>query len=218
MSTTPMLRIILVRHGETIANREFRYIGSGYDNDLSAKGYQQAEQLAEALSILPVTAVYSSPLLRAYHTALPIATRHQQTAQQLADLRELHFGAWEGLTRAEVIARSPQGEQQVLAWEHDPAFVLPDGESIAQVQVRVHTLVERLAQQHPGQTIVLVSHVVPIKVLLCTVLQASLTVASAIFLDPATISVVDWRQPHPLVRLFNSHAHLGWDQARWMHS
>lgn len=218
MPTAPTMRIILVRHGETIANREFRYIGSGYDNDLSAQGHQQAEQLAGALSILPVTAVYSSPLLRAYHTAAPIAARHQQTAQQLADLRELHFGAWEGLTRAEVMAQSPQAAQQVLAWEHDPTFVLPGGESIAQVQERVCALVEHLALRHPGQTIVLVSHVVPIKVLLCTALQAPLSATSAIFLDPATISVIDWRQSHPVVRLLNSHAHLGWDQARWMRS
>ena len=82
--------------------------------------------------------------------------------------------------------------------------------------MRVRGVVERLAQVHPDQTIVLVSHVGPIKVLLCSALGAPLSSIFQIFLDPATISVVDWREPRSLVRLLNSHAHLGWGQARWM--
>jgi probable phosphoglycerate mutase len=63
-----------------------------------------------------------------------------------------------------------------------------------------------------------VSHVGPIKVLLCTAIGAPLTSAFRIFLDTATISVVDWRdRDHAVVRLVNSHAHLDWSSARWMH-
>ena len=70
----PTTRFLLVRHGETLANREFRYIGSR-DDALSERGEEQAERLADALAIFPVAAVYSSPLARAYRTAQPIAAR-----------------------------------------------------------------------------------------------------------------------------------------------
>src|SRR4051812_2817292 len=113
MSTT---RLILVRHGETIANREYRYVGSR-DDELSSHGQAQAEQLAEALSILPVAAVYTSPLQRAHSTALSIAARHGLKIQTIDDLREVSFGAWEGLSRAEVLARSPEDAQYLRDWE-----------------------------------------------------------------------------------------------------
>jgi len=208
-------RLILVRHGETIANREFRYIGAR-DDALTEHGQAQAVQLAGALSVLPVAAVYSSPRQRAYQTALPIASRHGLAIQVLDDLREADFGTWEGLSRSEVVARSTQDAGQLLAWERDTALAPPGGESLEAMHLRVSAVVEKLVQAHPDQTVVLVSHVGPIKAILCAALGAPISAAFRIFLDPATISVVDWRQPHPVVRLLNSHSHLGWQQARWM--
>src|SRR6266849_4331771 len=90
------------------------------------------------------------------------------------------------------------------------------GESLEAMHLRVTALVKKLVQSHPDQTVVLVSHVGPIKALLCAALGAPVSAAFRIFLDPATISVVDWRQTMPVVRLLNSHSHLGWEQARWM--
>ncbi len=212
----PTTRLILVRHGETIANRSFRYIGSS-DEPLSEHGVTQAQQLAEALAILPIKAVYSSPLERAYRTAIPIAERHGLEARRLDALREMSFGSWESLTRAEVLARSEEDARQLRAWEQDATIAPPGGESFAAMQQRVREAVERLVQEHPDQTIALVSHVGPIKVLLCEAMGAPLSSAFRIFLDPATISVVDWRdRDHAVVRLVNSHAHLGWSSARWM--
>lgn len=210
-----MTRLILVRHGETLANREFRFIGRR-DDPLSEKGQVQAGQLAEALAVLPIAAVYSSPLQRAYQTALPIAARHNLQVQSAEHLREGDFGLWEGATRAEVIARGVQEAEQLSAWEHNPTIAPPDGESLVAMCDRVCTCVKSLVQAHPNQGIVLVSHVGPVKALLCTALGAPLTASFRLFLDPATISVVDWRETHSTVRLVNSHAHLGWDQARWM--
>jgi broad specificity phosphatase PhoE len=209
------MRLILVRHGETVANRTFRYIGT-HDYLLSEHGRLQAEQLAEALSLQPIAAVYSSPLQRAYCTAESIASRHTLAVQVLHDLREGCFGNWEGMSRAEVLARSSEDEQQLLAWEQDPNLAPPGGESFAGIYERVLTTVEQLAQVHAEQTIVLVSHVGVIKTLVCAALGTPLTSSSRIFLDPATISVIDWHPLCPLLRLLNSHAHLGWEQARWM--
>jgi broad specificity phosphatase PhoE len=212
----PITRLYLVRHGETLANREYRYIGT-QDDPLSVLGETQTLQLAEALSGLPIMAVYSSPLQRTYQTALPIAARHNLEVQRADDLRECDFGAWEGLSRTEVLERSPEDSQRLHEWEHNTSVAPPGGESFEALQQRVVTTVEHLAQAHPDQAIVLVSHVGPIKVLLGAALGAPLSSAFRIFLDPATISVVDWRDAtYATVRLVNSHAHLGWQQARWM--
>ena len=212
----PVTRLYLVRHGETVANREYRYIGTR-DDPLSPLGETHALQLAEALSGLPIAAVYSSPLQRTYYTAIQIAARHSLEIQRVYALRECDFGTWEGLSRAEVLERSPEDSQRLREWEHNTSVAPPDGESFEALQQRVIAAVERLAHAHPDQAIVLVSHVGPIKVLLSAALGAPLSSAFRIFLDPATISVVDWRNAaYATVRLVNSHAHLGWQEARWM--
>jgi probable phosphoglycerate mutase len=199
-----------------MANREYRYIGTSND-PLSSLGQAQAIQIAEALSVLPVAAVYSSPLQRTYNTALPIAARHGLEVQRVDDLRECDFGTWEGLKRAEVIELSPVDAQRIREWEQNTSITPPGGESFEALQQRVCAVVESLALSHPDQSIVVVTHVGPIKVLLGAALGIALSSAFRIFIDPATISVVDWRdKDHATVRLVNSHAHLGWDQARWM--
>ncbi|MEO7019056.1 MAG: histidine phosphatase family protein [Ktedonobacteraceae bacterium] len=214
MTTT---RLFLIRHGETLANREMRYIGTR-DDALSTTGEVQATQLASVLTPLPIAAIYSSPLQRAHHTAEAIATPHQLAVQVTPELRECNFGVWEGLSRAEVLAQSVEDAARLHAWEQDATTAPPGGESFAAMQQRVRTFVEQLAEQHAGQTLVLVSHVGPIKVLLAAALEAPLSASFRIFLDPATISVVDWQAGgHALVRLVNSHAHMGWTEARWMH-
>jgi broad specificity phosphatase PhoE len=212
----PITRLYLVRHGETMANREYRYIGTR-DDPLSAHGETQALQLAEALSGLPIEAVFSSPLQRTYHTAIQIAALHSLEVQTVDDLRECDFGIWEGLSRAEVLERSPEDRQRLREWEQNTSVASPGGESFEALQQRVIAAVERLARIHPDEAIVLVSHVGPIKVLLSAALGAPPSSAFRIFLDPATISVVDWRDAtYATVRLVNSHAHLGWQEARWM--
>jgi broad specificity phosphatase PhoE len=76
-------------------------------------------------------------------------------------------------------------------------------------------LVEELKEEFAGSSVALVSHVGPIKALLAAALGVSPQASRRLFLDPGTISVIEW-SPHPLLRLFNSHAHLGWPSARWM--
>lgn len=214
MSTT---RLFIARHGETLANREYRFIGSR-DDPLSEHGRVQAAQLAEALAGFPIAAVYSSPMQRAWQTALAVAERHNLPVQRCEALREGSFGIWEGMNRDEVLARSPEDARLFYQWGLDPTLAPPGGESLVAMQERVCAGVEQLALTHPDQNIVLVSHVGPIKALICTALGVPVSISPRIFLDPATISVVDWRDStYATVRLVNSHAHLGWQQARWMH-
>ena len=121
------------------------------------------------------------------------------------------------LSRAEVLARSPEDAHHLQECERDMAMAPPAGESFADMHRRVCAAVSQLARMHSVQTIVLVSHVGPIKALLCAAMGAPLTSSFHIFLDPATSSRVDWQDmAHATVRLVNSHAHLGWQEARWI--
>lgn len=206
-------RFILVRHGQTAANREMRYVGSR-DDELTQHGQQQAQHLADALAVLPIGAIYSSPRRRARDTAQPLADRLQLPVSIVDDLRENAFGAWEGLSRAEVLAQ-PHWADQLRAWEADATVAPPGGESLAAMASRVTTFAETLLDAHAGQTVILIAHVGPVKALIAATLGAAPDVIQRMFLDSATISVVDWSQRRVL-RLFNSHAHLGWTSARWM--
>ena len=212
--TTPPLRLFLVRHGEAAANTEMRYLGTR-DDPLTERGAEQARLLAQALGELPIRAVYSSPLSRTMATAHPIAGTLGLAVVPEPRLRESSFGAWEGLTRGEVLARGDEDRGLLARWESDPETAPPGGESLAEVERRTRQLAGELASRHAGEWVVLVSHVSPIKALLAAALGAPLAVARRVFLDPATLSVIDWGDP-PLVRLINAHGHLGWTRARWM--
>lgn len=217
MSNKQRTRFILVRHGETAANREMRYIGSR-DDELTERGQQQAQQVVEALAALPIAAIYASPRSRTQATAQPLAAQLSLPIITADELRENAFGSWEGMNRAEVLSHSPEYAAQLQAWEIDPSIAPPGGESIAAMVQRVETFVQSLCEQHPNQSIVLVSHVGPIKALIAVTLGVAPGSVQRMFLDPATISVIDWSGAQRLLRLFNSHAHLGWTSARWMES
>ena len=113
-----------------------------------------------------------------------------------------------------------RGQWQALQLAH----ALPGGGSLAAVQARVVVCVRDLAEWHAGAAVVLVSHVGPIKALLCTAMDVPLTTGHRLFLDSATVSVIDggahavpWEAP-AIVRLVNAHHHLGWTTAPWMPS
>jgi broad specificity phosphatase PhoE len=209
--SSSFLRLLLIRHGEVLSNRELRYVGSR-DEPLADSGVHQAERLASAMAALPVKTVYSSPLSRARETGRRIAEAREVPLLLEPRLREQSFGEWEGLSRAEVMESD---SERLLLWEADLGTAPPGGESLESVQARMLELVGDLAREHSGEWVALVSHVGPIKALLCAALGAPLATARRMFLDPGTLSVIDWGD-RPVVRLFNAHGHLGWEAARWM--
>jgi probable phosphoglycerate mutase len=208
------LRLLLIRHGEVEANVDFRYLGRR-DDPLTARGRAQAEALARLLAEAPPARVLSSPLQRARVTSDAIAERCHVEVESEDRLVEMSFGRWEGMSRTEVLESDPAN---LAAWEADPESVAPpDGESLGDVAIRVTELVDVLRQQPPDGPVAFVSHVGPLKVLLCAALDLPVSGMRRLFLDPATVSVVDWGA-RPVVRLFNAHCHLGWTGARWMRS
>lgn len=201
--------LVLVRHGQAAGNRELRYLGTT-DAPLTALGLEQARQLAGACGIYSATALYSSPLARARDTAAAIAAALNLAPAVREELREGDFGAWEGLTRAEALARDPK---LLAAWEAGGESAPPDGERPSALRERAVACADALAARHPGETILLVSHVGPIKALICAALELPPAGARRMWLDPASLSIIDWRlgvsgASSGLLRLFNSTAHL----------
>ncbi len=211
---TPTCRLLLIRHGEVDANVEFRFLGRR-DDPLNENGLEQAERLATLAAVLPIDMIYSSPKDRAHATALAIAGAADAALRTDDRLVELDFGDWEGLTRQQIIDGDPGRREFILRWDRDPSLAAPGGESLTAVQERVVGFADDMVQSHAGATLAVVSHMGPIKALLCAALDVPLTGARRLFLDPATVSVVDW-STRPVVRLVNSHAHLGWSSARWL--
>ena len=122
------------------------------------------------------------------------------------DLAETDFGSWEGMTFAEVMARWPD---EMAAWMADANAAPPGGESFAAVAVRVNAALDRLLTAYQGQTVVVVSHVTPIKTIVCRALLAPAAALFRIHLDVAALSEAAWFADGPaLLRSLNDTAHL----------
>jgi 2,3-bisphosphoglycerate-dependent phosphoglycerate mutase len=148
-------RIIAIRHGETAWNVDTRLQGH-LDIALNAKGLWQAQQVARALADEPIEAIYSSDLLRAWHTASAIAQIAEAPLVASQDLRERGFGSFEGKTYAEIEAQWPEAS---LRWrKREPDWAPPGGESLLALRQRISGAVDALAPQHMGGQIVLVAH------------------------------------------------------------
>ncbi|MFG1801159.1 bifunctional RNase H/acid phosphatase [Micromonospora carbonacea] len=202
-------RLILVRHGETEFTEQRRYSGRG-DVPLSARGRAQVRATAARVAALApaVAAVVSSPLSRCTATARAIAGALRGTVPLRTDddLIECDFGAWEGRTFAEVRA-GWQGELD--AWLASTRVAPPDGESFTEVAARVTRATDALVGAYAGETVVVVSHVSPIKLVLREALAADDAFLHRLYLDAAGISVLDrWPDGGVAVRSVNDTAHL----------
>jgi broad specificity phosphatase PhoE len=161
-----MTELILARHGETEWNVEEVFRGR-VDVELNETGRRQAELLAESLSELKIEAVYSSPLKRALDTAKSIARRQRLEVEVSPGLIDCDFGQWQGLPLKEVKNRYKDLYRQ---WTESPQLVkIPGGESLDRVRERALKVVNELMAEHGGR-VVLVSHRVVNKVLICALL------------------------------------------------
>ncbi|MBP2581757.1 putative phosphoglycerate mutase [Streptomyces sp. PvR006] len=200
---------VLLRHGETALTPEKRFSGSGgTDPELSAAGLRQAEAVAEALAARgTVQEIVSSPLTRCRQTAAAVAARLGLDVRVEQGLRETDFGAWEGLTFGEVRERYPE---DLDAWLASPkAAPTGGGESFATVARRVAATRDRLTAAHAGRTVLLVTHVTPIKTLIRLALGAPPESLFRMELSAASISAVAYyADGNASVRLLNDTSHL----------
>ena len=184
---------ILLRHGDTRLSPEHRFSGLR-DLPLSASGTRQAQAAACRLATgAPIDAVVSSPLQRAVGTAAIAAA-------------ETDFGDWDGFTLAEIQQQWPAA---AAAWRRDPEQAPPGGESFADTAHRVNRACDRLLRDHGGQTVLVVSHITPIKILLCRALGVPLGTLYRLYLGSACINEIQWHgRGFAAVHCVNDTSHL----------
>ncbi len=198
---------VLLRHGETALTPEKRFSGSG-DHELSAVGQRQAEGAAVMLAARgTIQDIVSSPLKRCRATAEAVAARLNLDVRVEDDLRETDFGSWEGLTFAEVQAR--YGDD-LTEWLASPkAAPTGGGESFATVARRVAAARDRILKHSAGRTVLVVTHVTPIKTLVRLALGAPPESLFRMELSAASLSAVAYyADGNASVRLLNETSHL----------
>ena len=196
---------LLLRHGQTPMSVQKRYAGLS-DVPLTEVGVQQAAAAGKRLASAGLTAIVTSPLARAVRTAEAVAAATGAPVEADEGFRETDFGAWDGLTFAEVGERWPA---ELTAWLADPDVAPPGGESFADVSTRVEGALRRVLADHQGRTVLIVSHVTPIKTLVAAALLAPPPALYRMHLDVAALCQVDWYADGPAVlRSFNDTGHL----------
>lgn len=201
--------LLLLRHGETALTPEKRLSGSGgSDPALSETGRRQAEAAAEVVAARgAVRVVVSSPLRRCRETAAAAARRLGLEVLIDDGLREADFGAWEGLTFAEVRERYPD---ELTAWMDSPTAIPGGtGESFESVTQRVELSRDQLLSRYAGETVLVVSHVAPLRTLVRLALGAPPASLFRMDLSAASLSEVAYSgDGNASVRLLNATSHL----------
>jgi broad specificity phosphatase PhoE len=199
------LRLLTVRHGETDSARERRFAGSR-DVALNPRGRRQCEAVARALAGAHAAVVYASPLGRARESADLIAAPSGLPVRVEPAFREMAFGEWEGLTRAEVAQRYPH---ELAAWAETPHLVQPPGgERLDEVAARVTAGLSAMADAQGGQTVVLVSHAIVARLIVLEALGLGLDRLWSVDASPAGITEIEYQENWATVHRMNTLAHL----------
>jgi phosphoserine phosphatase len=161
------MKLILIRHGETVYTCKKRLCGA-INTPLNDTGVKQAQKLAKLLKRRKIDIVYASPMRRTVQTANIIFSRRPITIKKNTLLRETYLGKWEGLTMAEIEKQFPQ---DVKRWYKEPmTFGAPGGEDLVTLQSRVKRFLKRIWNAHKNdnnvKTVAIVSHSGPIRIIL----------------------------------------------------
>ncbi|NLU71726.1 bifunctional RNase H/acid phosphatase [Streptomyces sp. HNM0575] len=200
---------VLLRHGETALTPEKRFSGSGgTDPELSPVGLRQARAAGELLAARgTLQAIVSSPMRRCQETAAAVAELTGMKVRVDEGLREADFGAWEGLTFAEVRDRYPDDLEKWL--DSTEARPTGGGESFATVADRVAVTRDRLLARYSGRTVLLVTHVTPVKTLVRLALGAPPVALFRMELSAACLSAIAYyADGNASLRLLNDTSHL----------
>ena len=199
-----MSKLFLVRHGETDWVKDHRCHGFS-DIPLNAKGLMQAERLRERLRRERLDVIYCSDLQRAQHTAQIAASAHGLAVVPCPELREIHFGEFEGAIFEQIGERNLAVAQ---AWlERSLTLAMPGGESLPQFAQRVAAFAPRL-NSHDDQAVLIVAHSGSLRALLCHLLGMGLEQWWQLRIEPASVTVVETYPQGALLRLVNDVCHL----------
>ena len=200
------MKLVLVRHGETQWNKSNRFQGQD-DVPLNRRGLAQARQTARSLAKSPCAALYSSPLIRTMQAAQEISQAVGKPVEEMDGLKELSLGDLEGVTGEEMRAGWPEVYD---AWRDNPAkAVMPNGESLAQLQARAWEAFLKLESAHQDDdTLVLVSHNFAIRTIVCQLLGVPLANFHQMVLSLSSICSIDSNRWGRRLSAYNCTGHL----------
>lgn len=201
----PATRFILLRHGQTAMSAAKQYSGLA-NPELTELGKKQALAAAQALADTHIDAVVCSPLRRCQQTAAAVVKGRDLRVETVEDLIEVDFGRWEGKTFAEADAADPELHAR---WLKDTSVACPGGESLRAVHRRVSAARRKLQQRYAGQTVLVVSHVNPIKSFVRQALDSGPQTPNHLFLELASVSEVEFFDGGSTLHRFNDVGHLG---------
>ena len=196
-----MSRVYLVRHGQVLGYETFPAYGHK-DIDLTEVGMLQAEHLAEKLRLAEIEAIYSSDLKRCVTGARIIARYHDVPLHVMPELREIHFGAWEGLSLSDIRKRFPEELEKRQAGLL--TYRIPgNGESIQEFSERITTSFRKILDQQNGHHFLLVGHGAVNRIILCGALGLDIKRMFSIHQDYGCLNIIDYLPDSTLVRLVN---------------
>jgi len=200
-----MTSIYLVRHGQTAWNKEEIFRGRT-DVPLDEAGLKQAELVGQYFKRIEIHGIYSSSLSRAWQTAQKVAELHNLKVQPLPGIVDMSFGNWEGRPHQEIRQIDSKTYQQ---WVETPHLVrLPGGESLDDVRTRAMAALQEVIRSHPGKTLVLVTHRVVNKVVICGILGLDNSHFWQISQDTTAINLIQHRNGRYILSLLNETCHL----------
>jgi phosphoserine phosphatase len=200
-----MTTIYLVRHGRTDWNKEQMFRGRA-DRPLDEVGHAQGARVAQALSSKNIQAIYTSPLIRAIDTGKPLAEKLGLSMHVMEGLNDMDFGRWEGLPVDEAQKEYPD---EFAQWMKTPFKAqIPGGESLALIADRAEATLEEISRQSEIERVVVVSHRVVLKVLLCRMVQAGEAGFWAFKIDPGSICEVQYDLPNSVISAMNYTDHM----------
>ncbi|MBS4960081.1 MAG: histidine phosphatase family protein [Clostridiales bacterium] len=205
-----MVRIHLVRHGQTEWNTQKRYQGVT-DIPLDCVGMKQAQIVGQRFASIPIDKVYTSPLKRALVTAQAIASAANVPVIEDDAFTEICFGYWEGKTVGELM--ETHKEEYTAFWNAPATATFPGEGSLANVAKRVMKGVERIVKENDGKTLVIVSHGGLIRVIILSLMGLDLELYRRTWLDNTSISTVEIREKGNFLVTLNDKAHI--DQAKF---
>ncbi|MFH1083832.1 MAG: alpha-ribazole phosphatase [Pseudomonadota bacterium] len=194
-------RVYLIRHGQVEGHEQFPVYGNT-DVDLTETGRLQMKQMADRLRLTEPAAIYSSDLKRSVTGARLIARHHDVPLYLLAELREMGFGDWEGMTLSEIRSQFPEElekRQEDLIHYRPPG----NGESIADLSDRIEAVFERIRDEQGGNDIIITGHGAVNRVILCKALGLGLDRMFNIHQAYGCLNIIDYFPDSTLVRLIN---------------
>lgn len=201
------LKLYFLRHGQTPFSRDNAFCGAGLDPELTPDGTAMAAAFAAAYQATPWSAVFASPLRRTVATAQPLCAALGLTLELRDDLKEIHYGKWEGQS-VETVSRDFHDDY--IRWSADPAWNAPTGgEPAVAIARRALHVSEEIKQRFSTGNVLIVSHKATIRILICSLLGIDVGRFRYRLACPVgSVSMVEFTSEGPLLHLLADRAHL----------